>query len=302
MRIDAHQHYWRYNPQRDSWITDEMSILRRDFLPADAALHMTGGVVGPFGRASDAAVALARQTGPLRAPPAFDGVVAVQADQSISETDFLLDLAARHPLIRGVVGWVDLRAPELREQLARWRGSPTLKGFRHIAQAEPDDFLARADVIRGIAALGEYGYSYDILIYPRQSRAAEQLVRQCPGVRFVLDHCAKPAIVRGEVAEWRAGIARLARHPNVVCKVSGLVTEAAWGTWRDTDLVPYLDAIVDAFGADRILFGSDWPVCLVAASYRDVVGVVNRWAERLTSTERALLFGGTASAVYHLEN
>lgn len=272
MRIDAHQHYWRYDSQRDGWITDEMSILRRDFLPEDAAKVTIGGVV------------------------------AVQANQSAAETKFLLTLAAKHFFVRGVVGWIDLRAPDLLDQLAHWRDASKLKGFRHIAQAEPDDFLARPEIIRAIATLGEHGYSYDILIYPRQLRAAEQLVRQCPGVRFVLDHCAKPGIARGEIAEWRAGIKRLAHHQNVSCKVSGLVTEAAWHTWKFADLDPYLDATIDAFGADRLLFGSDWPVCLLAATYHDVVGVVTRWAERLTNTERALLFGRTATAVYQLES
>jgi L-fuconolactonase len=270
MRIDAHQHYWRYDRERDAWITDAMAILRRDFLPGDIADEVAG-------------------------------TVAVQADQSAAETSFLLDLAAEHSFIRGVVGWVDLRAPDLREQLARWRDTPKLKGFRHIAQAEADDFLARPEVVRGIAVLGEFGYSYDILIYPRQLAAAETLVRQCPGVRFVLDHCAKPAIARGEIAEWRSGITRLGRLPNVSCKISGLVTEADWDAWKDADLRPYLDTVVDAFGVDRLLFGSDWPVCLLAATYRNVVGVVERWAERLTSAERASLFGGAAMTVYHLE-
>jgi L-fuconolactonase len=269
--VDAHQHYWRYDPQRDNWITDAMSILRQDFLPDDTAQYAAGAVV------------------------------AVQADQSIAETDFLLDLAARHSFIRGVVGWIDLRAPDLGEQLARSRDATALKGFRHIAQSEPDDFLARPDVIRGIAALGDYDYSYDILIYPRQLAAAEQLVKRCPGVHFVLDHCAKPAIANGEIAEWRSGIERLARHQNVYCKVSGLVNEANWGRWTDADIFPYLDAAVDAFGADRLLFGSDWPVCLLAATYSEVVAVVDRWAERLTGAERVLLFGGTATAVYRLE-
>lgn len=275
VKIDAHQHYWRFDPVRDNWITDEMAMLRRDFLPGDVAAAMS--VDG------------------------IDGVVAVQADQSERETDFLLDLAAEYPFVRGVVGWVDLRAANLVERLARWRDRPLLKGFRHIAQSEPDAFLTRPDVVRGIAVLGEHGYSYDILIYPRQFSAAEQLVRQCPDVRFVLDHCGKPPIATGEIDEWRRGIERLARYRNIWCKVSGLVTEAAWGNWNDPHLVPYLDATIDAFGADRIIFGSDWPVCLLAADYSEVVGVIDRWASRLTTDERAMLFGGNATAVYRLE-
>ena len=274
MRIDTHQHYWRFDPVRDSWITADMRVLQRDFLPADAM--------------------------PLLAAAGMDGVVAVQASQSETETEFLLALAVEHEIIRGVVGWVDLRAPDLRERLARWSGNPWLKGFRHIAQSEPDDFLARPEVIAGIEQLGVAGFTYDILIYPRQLAAAEHLVARCPGVSFILDHCAKPAIASGEIAEWRTGLAALARHPNVTCKLSGLVTEADWRTWNDAALEPCLDAAADAFGAGRLMFGSDWPVCLLAAEYEAVVAVVTRWAERLTPSERASVFGGTAQAVYGL--
>jgi L-fuconolactonase len=275
VKIDAHQHYWRFDPVRDNWITPQMARLRRDFLPEDVA--------------------------PLLADAGIDGVVAVQADQSRAETDFLLSLAARNPSVRGVVGWVDLRATDLSEQLARWRTNPALKGFRHIAQAEPDDFLTRDDVVAGITALGTQGFSYDILIYPRQLAAAEQLVTRCPGVRFVLDHCAKPPIASGDIAEWERGIRRLARHPNVTCKLSGLVTEASWTGWTAADLLPCLDIAAGAFGPDRLMFGSDWPVCLLAADYVGVVAMVARWAQWLTVADRERVFGGTAVAVYQLE-
>lgn len=275
MRIDAHQHYWRFDPVRHSWITPEMAVLRRDFLPADVA--------------------------PLLAAAGVDGVVAVQADQSEAETDFLLSLASQHPFIRGVVGWIDLRAPDLSEQLDRWQDSPGLRGFRHIAQGEPDDFLARPDIVAGITELGKHGFSYDILIYPRQLAAADQLVAHAPGVRFVLDHCAKPPIAGGDIAEWQKGFRRLARHANVTCKLSGLVTEASWAGWTEAELVPCLDTAVDAFGPERLMFGSDWPVCLVAADYPGVVSVVADWAERLTASEQASIFGHTAISAYHLE-
>ena len=274
MRIDAHQHYWQYDPARHGWITDDMRAIRRDFLPA--------------------------QAGPLLAAACIDGAVAVQADQTEAETDFLLSLADENAFIRGVVGWIDLRAADLDAQLARWKGRKTLKGFRHIAQAEADDFLARDDVARGVARLGEHGFSYDILIYPRQLAAAERLVARCPGVRFVLDHCAKPNIARGEITEWRDGLQRLARHANVYCKVSGLVTEAA-NAWTYADLLPYLDAAAEVFGPNRLMFGSDWPVCLVAAEYEQVFDVVQRFTERLTPTERDAVFGGTAAMAYRLE-
>lgn len=275
MRIDAHQHYWRYDPARDTWITDEMGRLRRDFTPGDVAADL-----------------LAAQ---------IDGVVAVQADQSEAETQFLLDLAAQHPFVRGVVGWVDLRAPDLDERLARWRHHPALKGFRHIAQGEPDDFLTRPEVLRGIAAVGRAGFSFDILIYPRQLAAAAELAERCDHVRFVLDHCAKPAIASGEIADWRTGLGQLARHQNVSCKLSGLVTEAHWTRWTQAALVPYLDAAATAFGPARLLFGSDWPVCLLAAEYHAVADVIGRWAEQLTPPERERIFGGTATEVYRLE-
>lgn len=275
MRIDAHQHYWRFDPLRDQWITPEMAVLRQDFLPSDVA--------------------------PLLAAAKFDGVVAVQADQSESETDFLLSLAAQHDFIRGVVGWVDLRAADLADRLERWSGYRALKGFRHIAQGEPDDFLARSDVIAGIKQLGTLGYSYDILIYPKQLAAAEQLVARCEGVRFVVDHCAKPPIQSGELARWQRGLRLLASHPNVSCKLSGLVTEAGWHSWTDNEIFGILSVAAEEFGAERLIFGSDWPVCLLAADFPAVVGVIERWAGRLTSTERDLLFGGTAQKLYQLE-
>ena len=252
-----------------------MAVIRRDFLPSDAT--------------------------PLLANAGIDAVVAVQADQSEDETDFLLSLAAQHDFIRGVVGWVDLRAHDLDERVARWSSAQALKGFRHIAQGEPDDFLTRPDVIAGIRRIGELGYTYDILIYPRQLAAALELVQQCPGVQFVLDHCAKPAIATGDLAEWQKGISSIARYENVTCKVSGLVTEASWSSWTYDDLRPVLDTVADAFGPERLMFGSDWPVCLLAAEYSRVADVIERWAAQWSEIERARVFGGTAVAVYDLK-
>jgi L-fuconolactonase len=274
VRVDAHQHYWRFDEVRDSWITPDMAVIRRDFLPMDAA--------------------------PLLAQAGIDAVVAVQADQSEDETDFLLALAAQHDSIRGVVGWVDLRAPDLPDRLSRWSAAPLLKGFRHVAQAEPDDFLARPEVIAGVTTLGQHGFTYDILVYPRQLAAATKLVAACPRAQFVLDHCAKPPIAAGDLNSWRGAFARLATHGNVSCKLSGLVTEASWRSWTDADLFPILDAAADAFGPHRLMFGSDWPVCLLAAEYARVVDVVERWSSRLTTGERESVFGGTARDVYRL--
>ena len=276
MRVDAHQHFWHYDSVRDSWIDNSMALLQRDFLPDDSA--------------------------PALRAAGMTAVVAVQADQSEAETDFLLDLGARYAIIRGVVGWVDLRAPDLGEALTRRRSNPLLKGFRHIAQSEPDDFLARPEIRAGIAQLGQRGFTYDILIRPSQLAAADLLVERSPDVRFVLDHCAKPPITSGDLSEWRRGIERIARHPNLSCKISGLITEASWTQWAAMDILPCLDVTADAFGADRLMFGSDWPVCLLAGEYARVAELVELWAARLTAAERARVFGGTATSVYRLED
>jgi L-fuconolactonase len=274
VRVDAHQHYWRFDAVRDSWITPELGVLRRDFLPADAE--------------------------PLLRAARIDAVVAVQADQSVTETEFLLSLAERHDFIRGVVGWIDLRAPDLADQLDTWRGRERLKGFRHVAQAEADDFLSRPEIVAGVALLGERNYTYDVLVYPRQLAAAARLVEQCAGVRFILDHCAKPPIANGDMAPWRDGFERLASFPNVACKLSGLVTEARWQAWTDADLRPVLDAALDAFGPERLMFASDWPVCSLAAEYHRVVDTVSEWSRQLTAAERGQVLGGTAQRVYGL--
>ena len=276
MRIDAHQHFWRYDPRRDAWLTDKMNAIRRDFLPPDLACELKAS--------------------------GFDGCVAVQADQSEAETTFLLDLAHRHPFIKGVVGWVDLRAPQraLEGQLASLSGDSRLRGVRHVAQSEPDDFLTREDVVRGIACVGRAGLAYDILVYARQLPAAIALASRLPDQRFVLDHLAKPGIARGETEPWAASIRELARRPNVWCKLSGLVTEADWAGWRPEHLRPYLDVALEAFGTDRVMFGSDWPVCLVAASYDRVVRVIEDFVSALSDTERGAVFGGNAAGFYRL--
>ena len=274
-RIDAHQHFWHFDPVRDAWITDEMSVLQRDFLPDELASNCQASQI--------------------------DGTIAVQADQSEQETEFLLGLAARHPLIRGVVGWVDLRAPNLAERLEHFRGFPRLRGVRHIAQAEPDDFLMREDVVRGVGRLHAFGLTYDILVYAHQLPAALALVDRLPDQPFVVDHLAKPRIRDGAMEPWAAHMRALAEHPNVRCKVSGMVTEADWERWRPEDLRPYLDVVFEAFGADRLMFGSDWPVCLLAASYQRVEEVIESYASQLSAVDRENLFGGTAVRFYQLE-
>ena len=274
-RIDAHQHFWRYEPERDAWITEEMSVLRRDFLPDELEAVLQGSRI--------------------------DGTVAVQADQSERETEFLLALAERHPFIRGVVGWVDLRSTELRNRLEHFCAFDRFRGVRHIAQAEPDDFLTRDDVVHGIGLLREVGLTYDILVYAHQLPAAVALVRRLPEQPFVVDHIAKPRIREGGIRPWAEQMRELAGCPNVWCKVSGLVPEADWARWRPDDLRPYLDVVFDAFGAGRLMFGSDWPVCLLAADYSRVVELIDSYAAQLPADQRDDLFGGSAVRFYGLD-
>jgi len=274
LRIDAHQHFWRYDPVRDAWISDEMSVLRRDFFPVDLGVHLMDSGI--------------------------DGTVAVQADQSERETEFLLDLAEAHPFIRGVVGWVDLRADDLPQRLEHFAAFDRFRGVRHIAQAEPDDFLQRDDVVRAIGRLGEFGLTYDILVYAHQLPAALALVERLPDQPFVVDHLAKPRIRDSAMQPWTTHMRELAGHPNVWCKVSGLVTEADWKRWRPEEIRPYLDVVFETFAPGRLMFGSDWPVCLVAASYQRVVALVEDYAGYLAAAEQDDLFGGSAARFYGL--
>ncbi|MEZ0611774.1 amidohydrolase [Fibrella sp. WM1] len=274
MMIDAHQHFWLYNPERDSWITDEMATIRRDFLPAD---------LEPVLRANG-----------------IDGCVAVQASQSDDETLFLLGLAQAYEIVRGVVGWVDLQADTLYDKLESYSQFEEIKGFRHVAQAEPDDFLMRPEVIKGIKQLAAFDFTYDILIYPTQLKAALHLVRAAPDVKFVIDHLAKPYIKSKEINRWSNWMAEIAKQPNVSCKVSGMVTEADWQHWSKADFFPYLDVVFDHFGPDRLLFGSDWPVCLTAADYTQVKTLVEDYVQPWGDEVRAKVFGQNAISFYGL--
>ena len=276
LRIDAHQHFWQYDPVRDAWINDGMAVLRQDFLPADL--------------------------GPLLAANGMDGCVAVQADQSERETQFLLDLARDYPFIHGVVGWVDLRSPQVGDRLAHFAADRRFRGVRHLVQGEPnDEFLLQSEVVRGISALTPLGLTYDLLLVPRQLRAATQLAAILPDQRFVLDHLAKPLIKDGVLEPWASDLGALALHPNVYCKLSGLITEADWGSWKPAQLRQYLDVVVESFGVDRLMWGSDWPVCLLAGSYHEVREVIAEYLVRFSVDERNAIFGGNAAACYGLE-
>jgi L-fuconolactonase len=235
-RIDAHQHFWQYDLNRDTWITDSMSALRRDFLPEDLRIELNRNQV--------------------------DASIAVQTDSTEAETDFLLDLAEQHSFIAGVVGWIDLRGANLPARLEHYSRFAKLCGFRHIVQSEPDNgFLLRDDVVRGIGHLQQFGFTYDILIYPHQMRAALELMERLPRQHFIIDHIAKPRIRKTEIATqyangWASDLRAMASNPFAYCKVSGLVTEADWQAWHPDDFMPYLDVVFEAFGTDRILFGS----------------------------------------------
>jgi L-fucono-1,5-lactonase len=276
MTIDSHQHFWKYDPARDGWINDEMFLLRRDFLPED----------------------LERETD----SNGVDGSIAVQADQSEDETLFHLRLAENNKRIAGVVGWVDLCSPWIRERLQFFSQFEKLCGFRHIAQSEPDErFLLRSEFLRGIAALHEFGFTYDILIYPKQLPAAIELASRFPEQPFVVDHLAKPEIKAGRREPWARHIRNIAQNANVYCKLSGLVTEADWHEWKSEDFRPYLDAVFEAFGPDRLMFGSDWPVCLLAASYRQVKQIIEDYVQAQEPAHKENIFGGNAIRFYGLK-
>jgi L-fuconolactonase len=274
MRIDSHQHFWRYSPAEYGWMQPDWPI-RRDYLPSD---------LEPELRACQ-----------------LDGCVAVQARQSLEETRWLLELADRSPIIRGVVGWVDLCSPRVEEELARFASHPKLVGVRHVVQDEPDDrFMLRPDFRRGIAKLRAFDLTYDILVYPKQLPATIELVREFPEQTFVLDHLAKPFIKDGVVSPWREQLRELAACPNVMCKVSGLVTEARWHAWKPADFRPYLEIALEAFGPDRLMYGSDWPVALLASSYADVYALARDFVAQAIPSAEAQIFGLNATRFYGL--
>lgn len=278
MHIDAHQHFWHYAAADYPWIGSGMERLARDYLPADLAPHL-------------AAAGLA-------------GSVAVQARQSIAETRWLMDLADTHPLVKGVVGWVDLRSDRVAAELAEFAGRPALVGVRHVVQDEPDPhFLTDARFVAGLRQLAPLGLTYDLLLYPSQLPAAIELASLLPEQPLVLDHLAKPRVREAAATAlepWRSDMLRLARHEHVTCKLSGLVTEAAWRSWQPNDFTPYLDVALEAFGPKRLMFGSDWPVCLLAAEYADVAGLVSDFIARLSAAEQEAILGGTATRFYGL--
>ncbi|WP_342084136.1 amidohydrolase family protein [Dyadobacter sp. OTU695] len=275
MTIDAHQHFWIYDEERDSWITPDMQVIRRNFLPED---------LWPVLKANK-----------------VDGCVAVQASQTDSETEFLLHLAEANDFVRGVVGWVDLRAVNLYEQLERYSQFEKLKGFRHVAQGQPEGFLLQPEFIRGVGQLVAFDFTYDILIYQNQLKEAYNFAVRLPHVHFVLDHIAKPLIKVQELKPWADDIHRLAELPNVHCKVSGMVTEANWLHWEKADFRPYLDVVFEAFGTERIMYGSDWPVCLVSGEYEGAKGILTDYLTMFSDDEVRDVMGNNARRFYNLD-
>jgi L-fuconolactonase len=276
MKIDSHQHFWRYDSARDAWITDSMAVLKRDFLPEHLATELTANGI--------------------------DASIAVQAAQSENETTFLLGLAENDKRIAGVVGWLDLLSPRVAERLEYFSHFKKLRGFRHVAQAEPDDrFLVQEHFVKGLAQLHAFGLTYDILIYPKQLPAAIDLVTRLPEQRFAVDHLAKPEIKSGKTSPWAAQMREIAQNKNVFCKISGLVTEADWKHWEAADFKPYLDVAFSAFGADRLMFGSDWPVCLLAATYGQVKQLIDKYVKGFSQSDQDKIFGGNAARFYGLK-
>lgn len=274
-KIDSHQHFWQYDPLRHSWISEEMSAIRRDFLPGDLA--------------------------PLLNQQDIDGCIAVQADQTSAENEFLLGLAGQYDFIKGVVGWIDLQAPDIEEQLQHLQGFPKLKGFRHVLQGEADrQLMLKPAFMNGISKLNKYGFAYDILIFVDQLPYAAELARKFPDQPFVLDHIAKPDIKGQQIDEWRNGITELAQYENVCCKVSGMVTEADWENWDNKDFSPYLDVVFNAFGTRRLMYGSDWPVCQVAGTYSQVAELAEYHTQALSGAEQELFWGGNAAQFYKI--
>ena len=272
--IDSHIHFWKYEKARYPWIDQQMKTLQKDHLPEH--------VQQTFDRNG------------------IDGCIAVQADTSEFETRFLVELAKTHPVIKGIVGWVDLTSPKVSERLEHFSVHHSIKGYRHIVQSEADDFMSREDFRNGIRALRPYEYTYDILIYPRQLKAAIDLVKSFPDQIFILDHCAKPVVRNKELNEWKKEIIELAAHGNCYCKLSGLLTEAKWRSWSAGDFYPYLDVVFESFGADRLLFGSDWPVMLLSGMYVQWKSLLEKYMQDLVADYRDAVFARNADRVYRL--
>lgn len=275
MKIDAHQHFWKFDPVRDSWINDDMKIIQRNFLPVDLL--------------------------PVLQASMLDGCITVQSNQTETENTFQLDNAAKNNFIKGVVGWVDLRANDVEEKLAYYRQFTKMKGFRHVLQGEAQrDLMLQPNFMNGISLLDKFGFTYDILIFPDQLQYLPQLLNAFPNQKFVLDHMAKPSIKHKKIAAWQKDLKALSQYDNLYCKISGMVTEADWTHWQLEDFTPYIDVVVNTFGTNRIMYGSDWPVCLVAGGYKKSMNIVSAYFSSFSTDEQNLFCGGNAIEFYNI--
>lgn len=275
-RIDSHQHFWKYNPAEHTWMTDAMQVLKQDFMPTDLD--------------------------PLLNQIGFDGCIAVQARQSIEETNWLLKLANENDFIKGVVGWVDLRSPHINEVLSDYANQKKLVGVRHVVHDEADDnFMLQPAFQNGIAALKEFNLTYDLLLFPKHIPVALQLVEKFPEQPFVLDHIAKPFINKKEMSPWKEDLKELAKHPNVFCKLSGMVTEAKWNDWKEDDFKQYLDIVTESFGTNRIMIGSDWPVCTLSGNYSSTMHIVINFANQFSKEINDGILGGNCINFYKID-
>ncbi len=270
MFVDSHVHFWKYHPVKDAWITDDMAIIQRDFLPPDFAEATSNN--------------------------AITGCIAVQADQSLEENNFLLDLADNDPAVKGVVGWLDLRDVNLASKLEAY--APKFCGVRHIVQAEKAGFMLEKSFQRGVSLLHQFGLTYDLLVYEHQLAEAIELLNSLPEQKIVLDHIGKPAIREQSIDNWRKHIVELSKREYLYCKVSGMVTEADWSEWKYADIVPYLDVVMATFGPDRLMYGSDWPVCQLAAPYKEVLELVEKYIASLSENEQHKIMGANALRFY----
>lgn len=276
MIIDSHQHFWQVGRFEYPWMSSDLGVLYRDYLP-----EMLEPILGENGVAR---------------------TILVQASNSLAETKWLLSLADRHKFIAGVVGWVDLTDSGVAKDLEALKANPNFKGVRHLVESEPaEDWLIRPEVLRGLQTLEQHGVAYDLLVHTRHLKYAKTVAETCPHLRLVVDHMAKPHIASGEITEWASGLREVAAYPNVSCKLSGLVTEANHNAWRTEDLRPYVDTALEYFGPERLIFGSDWPVCLLAASYAQVLEAFQVLLRELSDEERAMIFGGNAAKFYRLQ-
>ncbi len=275
MIIDAHQHFWNYEPVKHKWIDDTMSVIRKDFTPSDLKeVYDNNGI---------------------------DGCVAVQADQTTDETDFLISLSEKYSFIKGIVGWVDLRTANVQEDLEKYSNYNKVKGFRHVVQGEADhNFLLRPNFLKGISNFEAYNYTYDILIFPHQLGATLEFAKKFPNQKFVIDHIAKPYIKDGFYDGWAALMKEIGKLENVHCKISGMITEADYNLWTAEQIQPYMELVLNSFGSERLMFGSDWPVCLVAGNYTKVKEVTTNFIAKLSSSEQAAIMGRNAIAFYNI--